>query len=100
MAKVMECMEADGVTHYAWMIFCPGCKCGHEFDKRWTFNGDLDRPTFRASMLVYGWKSENPKYKGQPRCHSYVTDGKIEFLSDTEHALAGHTVDLPDWERS
>lgn len=35
-----------------------------------------------------------------PRCHSFVRDGKIEFLSDSTHKLAGQTVDLPplpDW---
>jgi hypothetical protein len=35
-----------------------------------------------------------------PRCHSYVRDGKIEFLNDSTHKLAGQTVplpDMPDW---
>jgi hypothetical protein len=35
-----------------------------------------------------------------PRCHSFVTDGKIEFLNDSTHKLAGQTVplpDMPDW---
>jgi hypothetical protein len=31
-----------------------------------------------------------------PRCHSFVTDGRIQFLSDSTHALAGQTVDLPE----
>ena len=30
------------------------------------------------------------------RCHSFVRSGRIEFLSDSTHALAGQTVDLPD----
>jgi len=30
------------------------------------------------------------------RCHSFVRDGRIEFLSDCTHALKGQTVDLPD----
>jgi len=29
-------------------------------------------------------------------CHSYVTDGRIQFLADCTHALAGLTVDLPE----
>jgi hypothetical protein len=28
----------------------------------------------------------------------FVTDGRIQFLGDCTHALAGQTVDLPDWE--
>lgn len=31
-------------------------------------------------------------------CHSFVTDGKIQFLNDCFHSLKGQTVDLPDWE--
>ena len=30
-------------------------------------------------------------------CHTFVTDGRIQFLGDCTHALAGQTVDLPDW---
>lgn len=30
-------------------------------------------------------------------CHSFVTDGRIQFLSDSTHDLAGQTVDLPEW---
>ena len=33
-----------------------------------------------------------------PRGHSYVTDGRIQYLSDCTHPLAGQTVDLPDVE--
>lgn len=29
-------------------------------------------------------------------CHSFVTAGRIEFLPDCTHALAGQTVDLPE----
>ena len=71
------------------MIFCPGCNSGHLFDKRWEFNGDDKKPTFKPSMLV---NANLPN-----RCHSYVTDGKIQFLSDCDHHLKGQTVDLPDF---
>lgn len=30
-------------------------------------------------------------------CHSFVTDGRIQFLADCTHDLAGLTVDLPDF---
>ncbi len=32
------------------------------------------------------------------RCHSFVKDGKIQYLKDCWHKLAGQTVDLPDFE--
>jgi hypothetical protein len=96
-----ETMSADRVVevvhngaHHGWVIHCPGCDDVHCLDTRWTFNGDRVKPTFRASLLVHpvNLPDGTPVY---PRCHSYVTDGKIEFLSDCTHALAGQTVELP-----
>ena len=90
--KTRELMNQDG-QHGGWMIHCPACGYGHLFDDRWTFNGDVEKPTFRASMLVHA----HDRGDGHCfRCHSFVTDGKIEYLSDCEHAMAGQTVDLPD----
>lgn len=92
MSKVKHLTNQDG-EHGGWMIECPACGDGHLFDARWTFNGDLDRPTFTPSMLVH----EHPYGDGvRPRCHSFVTDGRIQFLSDSGHAMAGQTVELPD----
>jgi len=68
------------------LFFCPGCGHAHVVDSRWSFNGDYNKPTFRPSVLVIGEK----------RCHSFVTDGKIQFLNDCSHELAGQTVDLPE----
>jgi len=82
-----------------WLIFCPGCKQGHLFTTRsrpgwtgWTFNGNPDEPTFSPSMLVN-------KSWPERRCHSFVEGGKIRFLSDCYHELAGQTVELgPAWD--
>lgn len=49
----------------------------------------MDKPTFTPSLLI-----QNPA----KQCHSWVTDGKIQFLNDCAHALAGKTVDLPEVE--
>lgn len=80
---------------------CPGCGYSHPFEvdapngAGWTWNGSLDKPTFHPSLLVYGGgRSE------APRCHSFVTDGRIQFLVDSTHKLAGQTVELPDWDES
>jgi hypothetical protein len=73
-------------------IWCPACNGGHTVrisgNGAWEFNGDFDRPTLTPSVLVT-WNGEPPM-----RCHSFVRDGRIEFLSDCTHALAGQTVDL------
>jgi hypothetical protein len=115
MAKVHPCCDvADGPTT-GYMIFCPACECGHKFDSgRWTFDGDMERPTFSPSMLVKSghyasghqgscWCTYNAEHPDDPApfqcsvCHSFVRDGRIEFLSDCTHRLAGQTVDLPDF---
>lgn len=78
-----------------FMIFCPGCQCGHRFQvegtPRWDFNGDMEGPTFSPSYLVQ-WDAGHPPVHHQ--CHSFVRDGQIQFLSDCTHALAGQTVPL------
>ncbi|MCK4883540.1 MAG: hypothetical protein KAS30_01590 [Candidatus Diapherotrites archaeon] len=55
----------------------------------WSWNGDVTKPTFKPSILT-----TCSKY----RCHSFVTDGKIKFLSDCSHEFAGQTVELLDIE--
>lgn len=82
-----------------WLFYCPGCQHNHSFrtsrgtetsGPQWTFNGDTYSPTFSPS-LVYEAKD------GRPRCHLFLRDGRIEFLSDCSHKLAGSTVPLPPW---
>jgi hypothetical protein len=72
---------------------CPACKHKHIFDKRWTFNGDVNKPTFSPSLLCR-W-AENGVQKV---CHSFVKDGNIQFLGDCTHELANKTVEIPELE--
>lgn len=87
MAKVKQFGENEyGIT-------CLACGCGHML-KGWTFNGDLDKPTFTPSLLVTGYlNKENPN----GICHSFITNGEIQYLSDSTHAYAGGTIDLPEY---
>lgn len=106
-------------TSEGWAFRCPGCEEVHTLSSAiWKYNGDPESPTFRESVLVksghyagFGdsdacWCTYNAKQKSQglPEapfrcrlCHSYVTDGKIQFLSDSTHSLSGQTVNLPNW---
>jgi len=73
-----------------YMFYCPGCGFLHGFhNKRWKFNQDLNNPTFRPSLLVNALAD---------RCHLLMTNGKIKYLTDCHHELAGQTVQCPDWE--
>lgn len=81
---------------------CPGCECSHgvsvEPTERprpiWDWNKSLESPTFRPSVLVTMYCGDTVR----AICHSFVTDGKIAFLTDSTHELAGQTVELPEFE--
>ncbi|MBI1373587.1 MAG: anaerobic dehydrogenase [Phycisphaera sp.] len=77
-------------------FWCPGCKCYHEFQTKcganghgpeWQFDGNVDKPTFAPSLLV------NPRHP-EARCHLFLRAGRLQFLNDCHHHLAGQTVDL------
>lgn len=111
MAKVKE------IRPGVYQFQCPGCGDTHEITTGgpfWSFNGDLDKPTFNPSILVTSghymkghkgdscWCTYNAENPGKEHpftcylCHSFVTEGHIEFLNDCSHKLGGHTVELPD----
>jgi hypothetical protein len=89
---------------------CPGCDSVHGVSvgegqgPRWGFNSDYDRPTFTPSVLV-SWSEpsdisaefDDTSKDKKMICHSFVTDGQIQFLGDCTHGLAGQTVDLPNF---
>lgn len=60
-----------------------------EGDQGWEWNGDCEKPTIRPSLR----SSMNEHV-----CHSYVTDGRIQFLDDSTHEMAGQQADLLDIE--
>lgn len=76
---------------WAFWFFCPGCEGAHFYQvPQWSFNGDFAKPTFTPSLLLHAHEG------GQPRCHLFLTDGRLQFLGDCTHKLAGQTVDLPE----
>lgn len=93
----MRVRSVDGSAH---AIQCPGCGMAHCFDARWSFNGSFDRPTFSPSLLVrwVQWTGPELDVAEDRRCHIFVREGRVEFLQDSSHELAGQTVDLPEWE--
>lgn len=95
---VKESCGPGGISHDPkhFAIFCPACKCRHLFDGRWNFNGDMDVPTFHPSMLIHENKDyrERSNDKHGHRCHSFVVDGKIQFLDDCTHQMKNQTVKL------
>jgi hypothetical protein len=71
----------------------------------WTWNGDTEKPTLRPSVLTEGTERITDEEhailmasgKVEPRsyrCHTWVNDGKAQFLDDCSHDLRGQTVDM------
>lgn len=111
-------IEIHGGGLYGYEFICPGCAAFAKanpnplpFDvdetrsqhlipttgpKAWGFNGDLERPTFTPSIVVFEYKRPSDGWIYQPRCHTFVTDGRIQYLGDCGHSFAGQTVDLPE----
>jgi len=82
---------------------CPGCAEHHYLpvtgQRKWGFNGDLVKPTLTPSILCryHAFNETTDAYdKLESVCHSFVTDGQIQFLGDCSHALKGQTVPLPE----
>lgn len=112
LARKWKGQEAEGVN-----FFCPGCNTMHSVTTSpggWGWNESLEKPTFTPSVLVRSGHYAENKAPGDcwcdfetrtglktnftcSVCHSFVTDGRIQFLTDCTHALAGQTVDLPPW---
>lgn len=53
----------------------------------WTWNGDTESPTLKPSIKTTGmdWV-----------CHTWINDGKVQFLSDSTHEHTGKTMDILD----
>lgn len=91
------------------VFMCPGCNEPHqvrvEGPHAWGWNGSLESPT--PSVKVSGFQPttdeevdrimKGEKVERRPLCcHSFVTDGKIQFLDDCTHTLRG-AHEIPDW---
>jgi hypothetical protein len=91
---------------YAWVVKCPA-KGFIEVprDGRWSYNGDPFNPTFSPSINEAwgkpGQSLEDFRREGPAgRNHCFIRDGKIEYLGDCTHRLAGQTVDIPPLTRA
>ena len=103
----------DGDRSAGYSYWCQGCESHHTVRTQssvggsvWGFNDNLERPTFNPSVLVRYEAVPNadpvqfPEWLNERICHTFITDGMVQFLSDCTHALAGQTLPLPNLPRS
>jgi hypothetical protein len=98
-----------------WAHWCPACRQIHVFNVeqptraypefnikggvRWTFDGNLEQPTFAPSMLIStgGWKRpDGSTVQRRTVCHYHLQGGVLKYCADSPHALAGKNVALPE----
>ncbi len=87
-------------------FWCPGCKCAHQVRINpdvgsgpvWMWNQCTDAVTLEPSVHV---NPPGPYHRSNVVvCHSFVREGRIQFLTDSTHPLKGQTVPLPDFPAS
>lgn len=88
-----------------WWFWCEGCDTHHAYTTKlgqgetgpcWQGPGDPTAPTFSPSLLCNGntpAKDLHPHTTAH-RCHLYVRNGQVQYLSDCSHHLAGRTVPI------
>lgn len=101
----------NGYAHW-----CPGCEEMHRLPDSWTFDGNVECPTFSPSFKHSGvravtvngeWTGEFvTDAAGKPIpfiCHYILTAGVLNFCGDCTHSLTGRSVPLPplpEWAKT
>lgn len=83
------------------LFWCPGCRTHHGITVAgvsaprnapcWTFDGDFQCPTVSPSVRT--------KWEGGDEvrvCHLYIRQGRLVYLNDCNHDLAGQTVPMQE----
>ena len=118
--KILHAIEKSDPrmeAHCDFLFWCPVCKCGHGIWTKqrngmgavWSFNGDMEKPTFQPSLLITQdlwthpvtpenlkeWEAK-PWHQEKVRhvCHSYIVNGTIQYLGDCTHEFAGRTIPM------
>lgn len=101
--KVLPTFDSSGDILIGWTFPCPGCESYHccnlpghpnRLGAVWQATGTPECPTFSPSIkqVIEFTESDRP----DKICHLTITDGRISFLSDSTHSLAGKTVMMED----
>ena len=84
--------QPKGTDKDRYFFDCPGCGSMHYFNFRgdpkekpiWSWNGDLEKPTVSPSIRV----------QSDIICHFFIKNGTIQFCGDSQHEMAGKTVEM------
>lgn len=98
--------------YWLYLHWCPACKSMHQYRVAksggnginpdlpdWSFNGDLENPTFSPSMLITIPERTDRNGVKHPRytiCHYILTEGVINYCGDCPHEMKNQSIPLPD----
>lgn len=77
-----------------YSFYCPGCERIHQVNNKWKIN--ISNLTISPSILVTSPKGSDDR----TRCHSYIKEGKIQYLGDCNHKFRGVTIPMIEFEMS
>ena len=102
MALRLTTTDKGGESVWFW---CLGCATHHRFVIKlgegesgpcWSFDGDLEKPTFSPSLRCNPNLTPEHKAAGGHRCHLFLRAGMVEYLADCTHEYAGVTMSVDD----
>ena len=88
--------------------YCLGCNTLHtiryEYPERpvWDYNGNPELPTLNPSIKITydgpdAGQTRESGYTAPPNiCHHFVTNGLLEYCTDSTHGYSGQRIPLPD----
>lgn len=96
MNQVSPVLRRAADRYFHW---CPACEEMHPLPDSWTFDGNVNKPTFAPSFKHTGLRTVNVNGRwtgewvrdldtGLPidgTCHYIITNGMIQFCSDSWH---------------
>ena len=71
--------------------WCPACEEMHVLPDGWSFNSDLEEPTFLPSFLHSGYSAKHDNFV----CHYILTAGVLHFQGDCTLEFRGKSVPRP-----
>jgi hypothetical protein len=105
MSQVSYKLRRGQGMYFHW---CPACEEMHPLPDSWTFDGNMESPTFSPSFRHSGhqriyadgkwtgeWKRDAGGNLVKFICHYVLTAGVLNFCADCTHAFAGKSVPLP-----
>ncbi len=83
-------------TEAGYAHWCPGCNRMHVLPSSWTFDGNLDAPTYSPSFKHTCVINPAGRAPFVGTCHYILTAGVLNYCGDCDHSMIGRSVALPD----